>query len=200
MRWLRVVHWSSVVFGFLLWSWSWLCRLSLSKSQMFFLVMSGGFVVSGSCVVHGGFVVSGSCVMHGGFVVSGSCVMHGSFVVNRGWLMYRSSFMGSFMVNWSLVHWSSVVHGCMHRSSMVRRFMVDWSGMVRRFVMNWSGMMRRVVVDWSGMVRRFMMDWSSVRGFVVGGSLMVYGGGCMMSRRFVMRSLVVLHWRLLLLM
>ena len=176
MRWLRVVHWSSVVFGFLLWSWSWLCRLSLSKSQMFFLVMSGGFVVSGSCV------------------------MHGSFVVNRGWLMYRSSFMGSFVVNWSLVHWSSVVHGCMHRSSMVRRFMVDWSGMVRRFVMNWSGMMRRVVVDWSGMVRRFMMDWSSVRGFVVGGSLMVYGGGCMMSRRFVMRSLVVLHWRLLLLM
>ena len=105
--------------------------------------------------------------------------MHWGLVVNWGWLMNGSSMRG-VVVNWSLVRWSRLVHGCrvMHRSGMMRRFMMHWSGMVRRFMMDWS------------------MDWSSVRGFM-SWSLMVHG--CVVHRCFVMRSLVVLHWRLLLL-
>ena len=105
--------------------------------------------------------------------------MHWSLVVNWGWLMNGSRMRG-FVVNWSLVHWSRLVRGCrvMHRSGMMRSFMMHWSGMMRRFMMDWS------------------MDWCSVRGFM-SWSLMVCG--CVVHRCFVMRSLVVLHWRLLLL-
>ena len=42
-----------MVLGLLLWSWSGLCRLSLSKSQMF-LVMSRGCLVNGSWLVNWG--------------------------------------------------------------------------------------------------------------------------------------------------
>ena len=42
-----------MVLSFLLWSWSGLCGLSLSKSQMF-LMMSGGCLVNGSWLVDWG--------------------------------------------------------------------------------------------------------------------------------------------------
>ena len=71
--------------------------------------------------------------------------MHWGLVVNWGWLMNGSSMRG-FVVNWSLVHWSRLVHGCrvMHRS------VVD-SSVVDRGVMNQRGW---GMVDWGRRVVR----------------------------------------------